>query len=192
MLLCRTRHQRGIALPTNKSVFGIYTDQRQVDDAVHTLRTDGFRTTDVSVLFPDKLGTTDPAFQTGREAAESSGSGSTIGGALGLLAGIGALAVPGFGSFIVAGPIIGALAGAAAVGTVGGVAGGLIGLGLPEYEAKHYESRIRTGGILIAVHCDDPEWAQLAMSIMVSTGARDVASTVEEPARPKRRVSGMA
>lgn len=192
LLLPKTRHRRGMALRTSKSVFGIYTDRRQVDESVHTLRTDGFRTTDISVLFPDHVGTTEAAYQTGRTAPASAAGKATSGGALALLAGIGALAVPGFGSFIVAGPIIGALAGAAAVGTVGGVAGGLIGLGLPEFEAKHYEMRIHDGGILIAVHCDDAEWAQLAMSILVSTGARDVASTVEVSARPRRRASGMA
>ena len=173
----------------NTSVFGIYMDPLGIEEAVDTLRTDGFRSTDISVLFPDNPGSRDFAHQKNTKAPEGAvagmGAGATIGGALGLLAGIGALAVPGFGSFIAAGPIIGALAGAAAVGTLTGVAGGLIGLGMPEYEAKRYEGHIRDGGILISVHCDDAEWTRRAKIILETTGAHDIAAATEAE-EPKR------
>jgi hypothetical protein len=173
-------------LRKNTSVFGIYTDRMTIEEAVTTLRIDGFRTTDISVLLPDNPGSRDFTHQKNTKAPEGAAAGmgarAMLGGAIGLLAGIGALAVPGFGSFIAVGPIIGALAGAAAVGTVGGVAGGLIGLGMPEYEAKCYEGRIRQGGILISVHCDDAEWTRRAEIILETTGAHDIASTAETEA----------
>jgi hypothetical protein len=183
-------------LRNNTSVFGIFMDQHQVDGAVDALRRDGFRTTNISILSPDTLAPCHFAQRKTVHATQSAvsgmGPGATIGGAIGLLAGIGALAVPGFGSFIAAGPIIGALAGAAAAGTVGGVAGGLIGLGMHEHEARHYEDRIQNGGILISVHCDDAAWGQRAGVILESAGARDIASTVEVVAAPRRRASSMA
>src|SRR5258708_7705905 len=162
------------------AVFGIYMKRVQVDKAVETLRTDGFRTTDISALFPDNAGNKDYTYGSSSESAVAGlGAGAAIGGALGLLAGIGALAVPGFGPFITAGPIMGALAGAAAIGTLGGVAGTLVGLGMPEHEAKRYEGRIRNGGILLSVHCDDAEWTRKAKSILKTTGAHDIATTEE-------------
>ncbi len=183
----------------NTSVFGIYLDQAQIDKAVEALRRDGFRTMDISILFPDSPATGDFAHRKTVTATQSAaagiGAGATIGGAIGLLAGIGALAVPGFGSFIAAGPIIGALAGAAAVGTIGGVAGGLVGLGMPEHEARRYEGRIQNGGILISVHCDDEAWTRRARVILEATGARDIASTVDPldgSRAPRRRAMGMA
>jgi hypothetical protein len=153
----------------------------QVDKAVDTLCTDGFRTTDISALFPDNADSREDHTYGNRSdgAVAGLGAGAAIGGALGLLAGIGALAVPGFGPFITAGPIMGALAGAAAIGTLGGVAGALVGLGMPEHEAKRYEGRIRNGGILLSVRCDDVEWSRRAKSILKTTGAHDIASTEE-------------
>src|SRR5713226_5996229 len=149
LLSCAAQHNKENCLGRNTSVFGIYMDRLGIEEAVDTLRMGGFRTTDISVLLPDNPGSRDFTHEKNTKAPEGAtagmGAGAMIGGALGLLAGIGALAVPGFGSFIAVGPIIGALAGAAAVGAVGGVAGGLIGLGMPEYEAKRYEGHIRNG-----------------------------------------------
>lgn len=107
------------------------------------------------------------------------GSGAVIGGALGWLAGVGALAVPGLGPVLAAGPIVAALAGVGVGGAVGGIAGALVGLGIPEYEAKRYEGRIRKGGILLSVHCDSSEWSRRAKSILENTGAEDVSSAGE-------------
>src|SRR5437773_8597279 len=140
----------------NTAVFGIYPDRLSTENAVAALREAGFRATDVSVLFPENAGTKDLAHEKNTKAPEGVATGATsgavIGGTLGWLAGIGALAIPGIGPFIAAGPIMAALAGAGVGGTVGGIAGALIGLGLPEYEAKRYAGRIEKGGILLSVH----------------------------------------
>src|SRR5580765_7245732 len=124
----------------NKAVFGLYSTRRQVENAVDELKAKGFRNTDISVLFSENVGRKDFAHEKGTKAPEGMATGATagaiVGGALGWLAGIGALAVPGVGPLIAAGPIIAALTGVGAIGAIGGVAGALIGLGIPEYEAK--------------------------------------------------------
>src|SRR5206468_11149681 len=115
-------------------------------------------------------------------ATTGAGTGVVVGGALGWLAGIGALAIPGIGPFIAAGPIMAALAGAGVGGTVGGVVGALVGMGSPEYEAKRYEGRVKKGGILLSVHCDSSDWTKKAKKILERTGAEDVSSTGESGA----------
>lgn len=181
----------------NTSVFGIYPDQLSAEDAVDTLKNAGFRNTDISVLFPDNQGTKDFAHEKQTKAPEGAvtggASGAVIGGTLGWLAGIGALAIPGIGPFIAAGPIMGMLSGIGVGGAIGGITGALVGLGIPEYEAKRYEGRIKRGGILLSVHCDDSEWTKKAKQILEQTGAEDIASTGEARAdfavsdRPMRR-----
>jgi hypothetical protein len=98
---------------------------------------------------------------------------------LGWLVGIGAIAIPGIGPIVAAGPVVAALAGAGAAGATGGLVGGLIGAGIPEIEAKRYAGRIREGAYLISVHCDDSKWAKSAEQILESTGGRDVVKTSE-------------
>ena len=146
----------------NTAVFGLYRDEAHVSGAVDALRAAGYRNTDISVLFPDNRGTKDFAHEKNTKAPEGTAAGASsgmaIGGALGWLVGIGALAIPGIGPFIAAGPIVAALAGAGAGGAVGGLIGALVGLGIPEYEAKRYEGRVRSGGILMSVHCDSSDW----------------------------------
>src|SRR6185437_9270343 len=136
----------------NTAVFGIYRNQMDVEQAVDALRAEGFRSTDISVLFPENEGTKDFAHKKATKAPEGTaagaGTGAVVGGALGWLAGIGALAIPGVGPFIAAGPIIGMLGGLGVGGAVGGLTGALIGAGIPEYEAKRYEGRIKEGGLL--------------------------------------------
>lgn len=181
----------------NIAVFGIYPDQVAAEDAVDTLKNAGFRNTDISVLFPDNQGTKDFAHEKHTKAPEGAVTGGTsgavIGGALGWLAGIGALAIPGIGAFIAAGPLMGLLGGIGVGTAIGGIAGALIGLGIPEYEAKRYEGRVRRGSILLSVHCDDPDWARRAKNILTQSGAEDVASTGEAKAdfamsdKPSRR-----
>lgn len=167
----------------NKAVFGLYSTRRQVENAVDELKAQGFRNADVSVLFSENVGTKDFAHEKGTKAPEGLATGATsgavVGGALGWLAGIGALAIPGVGPLIAAGPIIGALTGVGVGGAVGGIAGGLIGLGIPEYEAKRYEGRIKSGNILLSVHADDSEWTNKAERILKETGADDISSTSE-------------
>lgn len=170
----------------NTAVFGIYRTQSEVENAVDTLVSSGFRKEDISVLFPDNEGTKDFAHEKATKAPEGAttgaGTGGVIGGTLGLLAGIGALAIPGVGPFIAAGPIMGALAGLGVGGAVGGLVGALIGMGIPEYEAKRYEGRVKTGGMLLSVHCDDSDWVGRAKDILKQTGADDVASSGEASA----------
>jgi len=167
----------------NKAVFGLYNTRRQVENAVDELKAQGFRNTDISVLLPENVGTKDFAHEKGTKAPEGMATGATsgavVGGALGWLAGIGALAIPGVGPLIAAGPIIAALTGVGVGGAVGGITGGLIGLGIPEYEAKRYEGRIRSGSILLSVHSDDSKWTQKAETILKNTGAEDISSTSE-------------
>ena len=171
---------------SNTAVFGIYQDRLSTENAVSALREAGFRNTDISVLFPENVGTKDLAHEKNTKAPEGvttgASSGAVIGGTLGLLAGIGALAIPGLGPFIAAGPIMAALAGVGAGGVVGGVTGALIGMGIPEYEAKRYEGRVKTGGVLLSVHSDDDHWTQRAKKILEQTGAQDIASTSEAKA----------
>src|SRR6266700_578656 len=154
----------------NTAVFGIYPTYGAVDGAVESLRASGFRNEDISVLFPENVGSKDFAHEKGTKAPEGTavgaGSGAVVGGALGWLAGIGALAVPGVGPFIAAGPIMAALAGVGVGGAVGGIVGALVGMGIPEYEAKRYEGRIKNGGILLSVHCDSSEWTKKAKTIL--------------------------
>src|SRR5678810_1261286 len=170
----------------NTAVFGIYPAYASVENGVDALKAAGFRNTDISVLFPENEGTKDFAHEKGTKAPEGAatgaGTGAVVGGALGWLAGIGALAIPGLGPFIAAGPIMAALAGAGVGGTVGGVVGALVGMGIPEYEAKRYEGRIKSGGILLSVHCDDSQWTKKAKQILEEAGGVDVSSTGESSA----------
>lgn len=170
----------------NTAVFGIYTNQDTIEGAVDVLKAEGFRNTDISILFPANVGTKDFAHEKHTKAPEGAttgaGAGAIIGGTLGWLAGIGALAIPGVGPFIAAGPIMAALAGAGIGGTTGGVVGGLVGLGIPEYEAKRYEGRIKKGGFLLSVHSDNSDWTRKAKEILERTGAEDISSTGEASA----------
>jgi Protein of unknown function (DUF3341) len=167
----------------NTAVFGIYQDRTSVENAVDVLRQENFRNTDISVLFPENQGTKDFAHEKNTKAPEGAatgaGSGAVIGGTLGWLTGIGALAIPGLGPFIAAGPIVAALAGVGVGGAIGGITGALIGMGIPEYEAKRYEGRVKEGGILLSVHCDDSNWTKRAKEILERTGAKDVSSSGE-------------
>jgi hypothetical protein len=168
----------------NTAVFGIYPHRLAVEEAVEHLRSAGFRGTDISVLFPENQGTKDFAHEKNTKAPEGVTTGAVAGGitggVLGWLTGIGALTIPGLGPFIAAGPIVAALAGAGAVGTLGGMIGALVGMGIPEYEAKRYEGRIREGGVLVSVHCDSADWVKRAKEIMVQTGGQDIASAGEK------------
>ena len=186
----------------NTAVFGIYRDRQRAEEAVDALRSAGFRNSDVSALLPDNVGTKDFAHEKNTKAPEGATTGATsgavLGGALGWLAGVGSLAILGIGPFIAAGPILGTLAGAGAGGAVGGLIGALVGMGIPEYEAKRYEGRVREGGILLSVHCDNSDWVSRAKEILKRTGAQDVASTGEAGADfaksdkplPRTRASG--
>ena len=177
----------------NTAVFGIYRDRSSVDRAVEAFKAAGFSNNDVSALFPDNKGTKDFAHEKNTKAPEGAttgaGTGALLGGGLGWLAGIGALAIPGLGPFIAAGPIMAALAGAGVGGVVGGLTGALIGMGIPEYEAKRYEGRVKDGGILLSVHSDSSEETKRAKDILERTGAQDISSTGETQGEKKTAAS---
>ena len=171
---------------TDKKVaaFGIYPSLAQAERGVDALVRERFSHDDISVLAPDQQGTKDFAHEKHTKAPEGTTTGAvtggTIGGTLGLLAGIGALAIPGLGPFIAAGPIMAALAGVGVGGTVGGLVGALVGMGIPEYEAKRYEGRVKDGGVLLSVHCATSEDITRAKDILKQTGADDISSSGEK------------
>ena len=167
----------------NVAACGIYPDQGTVNDAVESLKAAGFRQTDISVLFPENLGSKDFAHEKHTKAPDGAvaggGSGAVLGAALGWLVGAGSLMVPGLETMHAAGPIMGMLGGMGVGVTLGGVAGAIAGAGVPEYEAKRYEGRVRKGGILLSVHCDNSAWAKTARNILKRTGAGDISTTGE-------------
>ena len=167
----------------NTAVFGIYKSVAEADRAVDRIAASGFSSNDISVLLPDTQSSKDFAHEKSTKAPEGTttgvAAGGAVGGTLGLLAGIGALAIPGIGPLIAAGPIMGALAGLGVGGAVGGLIGALVGMGIPEYEAKRYEGRIKDGGILLSVHCDTSEEITRAKDLLKQTGAEDISSTGE-------------
>jgi hypothetical protein len=167
-----------------KGVFGLVDNEVQAERIVEELRSAGFSNNDISVLFPDKSGTRDFAHEQHTKAPEGAATGAATGGVLGgvagWLAGIGTLAIPGLGPFIAAGPIMAALAGAGVGAAAGGLTGALIGMGIPEYEAKLYEGKIKEGNILIAVHSEDRDETKRAKEIFERAGAHDVSYTGEE------------
>jgi Protein of unknown function (DUF3341) len=166
-----------------KAVFGIAKSESQAIMIADRLRAAGFTANDVSVLFPDRQGTKDFAHEQHTKAPEGAavgaGTGAVLGGALGWIVGIGALAIPGLGPFIAAGPIMAALAGAAGGAAAGGVTGALVGMGIPEYEAKRYEGKIKDGNILMSVHTDDSNERDRAKEIFTQGGAEDISYTGE-------------
>src|SRR5690348_1325658 len=167
----------------NTAAFAIFPSRSAAETAVDRLVTAGFSNSDVSVLMSDSEGSKDFASEKNTKAPEGTtagvGIGGTVGGTLGLLAGLGALAIPGVGPLIAAGPIMGALAGLGVGGAVGGIVGALVGMGIPEYEAKRYEGRVKDGGVLLSVHCDSSDEVSRAKKSLEATGAEDVASTGE-------------
>lgn len=168
----------------NTAVYGIYPNIEAAESAVDALVTRGFSEQDVSVLMSDNESNKEFAHQKHTKAPEGTATGVTtggvLGGAVGLLAGLGALAIPGVGPLIAAGPIMGTLAGLGVGGAVGGLVGALIGAGIPEYEAKRYEGRVKDGGVLLSVHCETSDEISKAKDLLKHTGADDVASSGED------------
>jgi len=170
----------------NTSVYGIVQNQQLLAVIIGQMRTAGFRAADISILHPETLGTKDIGIENSTKSPEGAAAGGAAGvvagGALGWLIGIGSLAIPGVGPLIAAGPIMAALAGMGAGAVLGGAGGALVGLGIPEYEAQRYEGRVKSGGILLSVHCDDSDWTRRAKSIMEQAGAEDISSSAEASA----------
>jgi uncharacterized protein YcfJ len=159
-------------------VYAVFSERTSFELAVVTLGQRGFRPEDVSVQMPENLGNrvllTEKTSKSPEGAAAGGATGGVVGGALGWFVGIGALAIPGLGPFIAVGPFIATLAGIVAGAALGGLTGGLIGKGMTECEAKWYEGRVRSGGRLLSVHCDDDDWAQRAVQILRDSGGEDI------------------
>src|SRR5450755_3523631 len=164
----------------NTAVFGIYKNSGQAESAVDRIVAAGFSHNDISVLLPDIKTSREFAHEKNTKAPEGTTTGGVIGGTLGLLAGIGVLAIPGLGPFIAAGPIMASLAGLGVGGAVGGLIGALVGMGIPEYEAKRYEGRVKGGGILLSVHCDTANEISRAKDLLKASGAEDISSAGEK------------
>lgn len=181
------------------AIFGIVRNEAQARSAVTALEAAGFIATDISVLSSntnydingvEHLGlgkTRDVGHTNATKAPEGATTGVATGGVLGGLAGwlvgIGAIAIPGIGPFVAAGPIMAALSGAALGATAGGLTGALIGYGIPEYEAKLYFGKLESGHILIGVHAIDYGEADAASRAFESVGAEDIKITSEIVAR---------
>jgi len=170
----------------NTAVFGIYSSGERAERAVDSLMNAGFQNSAISVLLPDTPSTREFAHTKDTKAPEGTTTGVTtggvIGGTLGVLVGVGALAIPGLGPFIAAGPIMAGLAGLGVGGAVGGLVGALIGMGIPEYEAKRYEGRVKDGGTLLSVHCDTAAQIARAKDVLKASGAEDISSAGEASA----------
>jgi heat induced stress protein YflT len=177
----------------NTAVFGIYRSGDHAERAVTQLIDAGFPSTNISVLLPDTRTTKEFAHKKDTKAPEGTTAGATaggvIGGTLGVLAGVGALAIPGIGPFIAAGPIMAGLAGLGVGGAVGGLLGALVGMGIPEYEAKRYEGRVKGGGTLLSVHCDTSAQVSRAKDLLAATGAEDIATAGESAGEKATRVA---
>lgn len=168
------------------TVFGVYASYSDLERGIGQLQAAGFRSDDISVLLPEGAGPAPlPHGKRNRAEGAAAGgvSGAVVGGALGWLAGIGVLAIPGFGLLLAAGPLVATLAGVGVGGAVAGVAGALIGTGIPEKEAAKYEKRLKTGAILISVYADAADLAERAHEILVNTGAEDITAATRRAAR---------
>lgn len=184
------------------AVFCIAQSQMMANSIVSRLRATGFADNDISILFPDRSGTRDFGHEAHSKAPEGAtagaGAGGVVGGTIGLLAGIGVLAIPGVGPFIAAGPIMAALGGIAVGAAVGGIAGALVGMGIPEIEAKRYESKVEDGNILISVHAENTDDVSNARRIFTDAGASDISTGYEasppsnERKERERSMSGLA
>jgi len=165
------------------AVYCIAQDRTQAELIVDRLKAAGFFHDSISVLLPDTTGTRDFAHEQNTKLPEGAATGGVaglgVGAILGWLAGIGSLAIPGVGPFIAAGPIMAALGGAAIGSAAGGVIGALVGMGIPEYEAKLYDGKIRNGNALISVHTDNSDQEKMVKEIYKGAGAEDIKSTSE-------------
>ncbi len=167
----------------DKAVFGIYKIRREAENAVNALRTNGFNTSEISVLLPEDMGKQDhfhlKASKIPEGAVAGASAGAVLGGTLSLLASIGTLMIPGVGPFIAAGPLLSALAGIGLGGTAGAFAGALAAYGISEVDAQRYENLLKEGRVLVSVHTDDVEASAKAKNIMEATGALEVSISSE-------------
>jgi hypothetical protein len=138
-----------------KKIVGVFYSDQEAVNAIEGLKAQGYNSDEISVIGKNKDDIKAVTDETGTKVPEGAAAGAATGGVLGgvtgLLAGIGMLAIPGIGPILAAGPIVATLTGAAVGAGAGGLVGGLIGLGIPEIEAKQYDSYVNDGRILVLV-----------------------------------------
>lgn len=156
----------------SKTVLGVFSSRDQAEKAVSELRTKGFDK-EISILAKGQGKNNDTDENSvmfgGDSVTDGATTGSVIGGIAGLAVGAGALAIPGIGPLIAAGPIAGLLSGAAS----GGIAGGLVDWGIPEDRSKYYEGQVKGGNIVAAVQSSEDK-INSAADVLRKNGARDV------------------
>ncbi|HVT79184.1 MAG TPA: DUF3341 domain-containing protein [Phycisphaerae bacterium] len=171
------------------AVFCIATSEQHAGRIVDDLKASGFSSDDISVLLADRSTTRDFAHVHSTKAPEGAaagaGTGGLLGGALGWLVGVGSLAIPGAGPFIAAGPLMAALSGAAIGAAAGGLGGALIGMGVPEIEARQFEGKLNEGNVVLSVHSDDPDTTRLVKDIFNRNHASDVCTATESAVQPR-------
>lgn len=157
-------------------LFGTYESREQLETAIDIAKRAGFRNTDLSVLVPDSVGSSEPEDQQpGAGSTARLGPGVVItGGGLGSLVGAGTLMVPGIGPTLAAGPILTALSKAQAERVVPDVMSLLIGVGVPAGQAKRYQGFLQRGRILASLHADNAPWAARAKQVLEGTGAKNI------------------
>lgn len=171
---------------SNTSAYGIFKDEETARFGFDALLAKGFRETDISILHPENPGTKDFGHEKHTKAPEGAVAVASllgmVGAGLGYVVGAGALAVPGMEHLATAGPVVATLSGMGAGLASGGLLGAIGGSTIPEYEAKRYQGRIRRGGILVSVHCDNPDWTKMAVNVLRSSGAVDISTASEAKA----------
>jgi hypothetical protein len=172
-----------------QAILGTVSGMAQTTRVIEALKSAGFTNDDISVLMPDEYGAQELGYEKHSKAPEGVCFGAVIGavmgGILGYLAGIGALTFSGLGSLSAAGPVLACLSGIAVLGMAGGLIGALIGLSIPEYEAKKYERKIKFGNTLISIHTDNPKEVKVAEEILKNEGVQNRQVTGEESLKKK-------
>jgi hypothetical protein len=171
---------------------GIFPTATQAEVGVDMLIMKGFKSAGISVLLPerpnnqpvhpDAKSAAQPVPQTTKTssaAAVGATGGGALFGALGLLVGAGALAIPGVGPLLAAGPLVAGLTGLGVGGALGGLSGALVGMGLPVDETKRYLSHVGAGRTLVVADCDSDDQVAVAKVILEASGAEDVTSASE-------------
>jgi len=178
-----------------KAIFCLARDEAHASNIVDNLKNAGFASDDISVLMPDKRSSREFAYEKHTKAPEGATTGAVtggvLGGVLGWLTGIGALAIPGLGPFVAAGPIMAALSGTTIGGVTGGLIGALVGMGIPEFEAKRYESRLKEGRVLVSVHSENADQTRRAREIFERAGGEDISTSDEENVRRDDRAGSI-
>lgn len=160
-----------------RTVSGLFDTYQHALQAVNALKSEGVTSTDISLIAnnPDDVGQDEDVV--GRDAATGAELGAALGGAGGLLAGLGILAIPGLGPVLAGGWLVGAALGAVAGAGLGAATGGIIGLltsaGVPASDAHVYAEGLRRGGALVTARVPEDR-AELTLSLLRKASGIDI------------------